>query len=377
VLPEWWGAQGDGAADDTWAVHKAVDSQGRVRLGPRKNYRITEGICLYSGQALSGGGVTSKITLDHRSGGTHGAIVSIAGARAGWGAEYKTGGSASCQGNEISGVHLVGKGVPNENGIGITHAHHTITDNCFFTNCGQKAWTVQYAATGNIFQNSVIHSAAVSPQADISIEGLAGKEVQGTTIANINIFNSQNTALLIDYADNNQINNIVVDNPKGRVLFINNGSKYNQAGNLHIYRPAGNGALCQISHKGTQFNIVENVVIQGTAAGPMVALTASASHNKVTKISGAGSSTILEDYSAGNNEINEIIGTTSHNYGMYIDASSLHNTISNCRIGVADGGYAYAINSIGNILTANKITQLGAAHIAAGQKSLTGNSWQP
>ena len=56
VYPQWWGAKGDGRADDTAAIQSAMDSRptgGTIRF-PSGTYNISEPITFHSGIALKG-----------------------------------------------------------------------------------------------------------------------------------------------------------------------------------------------------------------------------------------------------------------------------------------------------------------------------------
>lgn len=75
--PEWWGARGDGIADDYLPIQKAIASQGTVKLSP-KTYTIGQNIIIPSDCNIYGTSSVSSI-LKKSFNATHGAFISAEG----------------------------------------------------------------------------------------------------------------------------------------------------------------------------------------------------------------------------------------------------------------------------------------------------------
>jgi len=220
------GARGDGATDDTDAFKDAVALDTTVYVPPVTTYyELSDNIAANDGQTIYGDGFKSKLKLISAS--TSGQLIGAIGT---------TGDANHVRDITIRALHLDTSDLVGENGVGFAFAENTLTTECFFSNIGRKAWTVQVECTSNIFTDSVIISAQTEVGATggaISIEGETGDvNSWGNIVSTITIEKTGNTAVQLFNTSFNQISSITVEDAvTSRVLFITGEVGFDCVGN--------------------------------------------------------------------------------------------------------------------------------------------------
>jgi hypothetical protein len=273
-----FGATGDGVTDDLGAITAAVDYTPMAAVyfpSTTSNYSVSSNIALNSGQTAFGDGFRSKIKLTANT--FAGQLIGAIGA---------TGAVNHVRDITVRGLHLDVSDLVGENGVGFAYAENTLTTECYFTNIGRKAWTVQVECVGNKFTDSIIISAQTEVGAVsscIAIEGESGDvNSYGNIVDNITIEDGTTSALAIFNASNNKISNITVSqNLSARLVNIVGEVGFDCVGNS-ISGIGSDGQLSvAVEMANAKDNIVENITADD-CTGSAVIFGANTSKNRIS-----------------------------------------------------------------------------------------------
>lgn len=166
--PFWFGAQGDGKADDTTALYCAQYFGGRQYL-PAGQYAVSQSIHLrQSNQLLYGDGPMSMVKA---SSANLGQVIGLRGSPP-IGPDTEPGNYVV--GATIRDLSIDGADAVNNNGIGVSFCRQCRIQDVLMQNIGRKGVTLQYWCQQNVVDNIHIVDALQEPggkTAAVSIEG--------------------------------------------------------------------------------------------------------------------------------------------------------------------------------------------------------------
>lgn len=154
TTPYMFGAIGDGSADEQEEIYSAVYF-GKGTYIPEAIFRSTIRIQLrLDGQRLFGDGYNSKIISTTEN---LGELIGL------WGEPPTTASGDPVRfikGCTVENIHLDTADSANVNGIGLIFAQDNTIQNCFFSDIGRKAITLQYHCKGNNLKTNTIYKAS-------------------------------------------------------------------------------------------------------------------------------------------------------------------------------------------------------------------------
>ena len=417
---KFFGAIGDGSHDDTDNLLKAIKFKN-VYFPRTDSYYTVIDTTLYleiSGQHVYGDGEKSIIRQEFVSkdpATATGQIAAIYGTK-----------SVPIRDVIVEKLHFYGTGVINQNGFGFVSSYNSILRDCWFTDIGRKAITLQTDVFNNKVTNIHIYSASKEPNATrsaITIEGTSSsdRDAKRNIINNItidSITDSVGYVLTISNADSNivqnifakhvigayerginlsgaygnTIQNVYLDSLTGQMIYLQNGSSYNQFSNINAKYVYGSPAVWLLS--GSNNNSFNHLNYLARATG----INVSSQNNLIKDCSisnpYSSNSYIINVY----DKYNNIINLHSDSCSKFIGLNAQHNIIENSSVdsanvaGISVGSdsnrvvnnrilsltsaQAYWINGSGNVVTGN-MAKNGASVSVSGlsQIFINGNSW--